>query len=280
MSGDDFIKLYGSRLLTSSVWLECPETRCVWITLLALAGPDGVVLISPLMLARQANVSLDATEAALLKFQAPDPHSRNSDHDGQRIIAIPGGWQLLNYVQHREKRSKKQIQTAERVRNHRARQSGSNGTCNDVTPCNATERKETPVTTEVEEEAEVEEDLHPTDEGGAGETPSGRQLTYIKRAVIAQYNEVAARRGWAKCSKIPTGKAGSSLTARCRDPVWVKQFPEVMRKAEALDWMNRGTIRLFTRPDTARMILDEEWKPSDDDSNREQLYNDDDYQSF
>lgn len=95
-----FTKLF-SDIVTSSIWSEDNETRIVWITLLAIAGPDGIARAAMPSLARVAGVSLEKTGQALDKFQQPDQYSRSQENEGRRIQRVEGGWLLLNYQRYR-----------------------------------------------------------------------------------------------------------------------------------------------------------------------------------
>jgi len=96
----NFVKLFES-ITDSTVWSESHATRIVWITMLAMAGARGAVSASVPGLAHRARVTLEECEHALARFLAPDKYSRTSDHDGRRIVAIDGGWKLLNYEKYR-----------------------------------------------------------------------------------------------------------------------------------------------------------------------------------
>ena len=94
--GMGFTKLF-SEIVTSSIWSEDDKTRIVWVTMLALAGPDGLVKAAVPGLANAARVSIEDCEKALAKFQEPDIYSRSQKHEGRRIERIEGGFKLLNY---------------------------------------------------------------------------------------------------------------------------------------------------------------------------------------
>jgi len=100
MSG--YTKLFNS-ILASTVWREPMEVRIVWITLLAMADKDGIAEGSVPGLADFARIPVEATRKALARLSAPDPDSRSQEHDGRRIQAIDGGWQLLNHAKYRAK---------------------------------------------------------------------------------------------------------------------------------------------------------------------------------
>jgi hypothetical protein len=90
-----YTKLFGT-LIASSVWQEDLITKVVWITMLAMQNKEHVVEAAIPGLANLAGVSRDDCERALKKLMAPDPDSRNKDHEGRRIKEVPGGWLILN----------------------------------------------------------------------------------------------------------------------------------------------------------------------------------------
>lgn len=100
MSG--YTKLFNS-ILASTVWREPMEVRIVWITLLAMADKDGIAEGSVPGLADFARIPVEATREALARLSAPDPDSRSQEHEGRRIEAVDGGWQLLNHAKYRAK---------------------------------------------------------------------------------------------------------------------------------------------------------------------------------
>lgn len=140
-----FVKVYDV-ILHSSVWLEEPETRIVFLTMLIMADENGDVAASLGGLAHAARVSREKCERAIQTLTSPDPDSRTKDLDGRRIVATDGGWHVVNHRKYRDKRTQKQIGTAERVRRHRERKA----TALPVTNV-------TPVTPEAEAEAEADQ---------------------------------------------------------------------------------------------------------------------------
>lgn len=117
MSGG-FAKIYQT-ILRSSIWLEAPTTRIVWITMLVLADKHGFVRASVGGLAHQAGVTRDECVAALETLSAPDPDSQTPDNDGRRVERIEGGWVVLNHHKYREMRTEKQVKSAERSKQYR-----------------------------------------------------------------------------------------------------------------------------------------------------------------
>jgi hypothetical protein len=95
-----YSKLFNS-LITSTVWQEDDKTRIVWITLLAIPDPHGVVNASIPGLAHVANVPVAAARRAIQILSSPDPDSRTKDFGGRRIKEVDGGWLILNYDKYR-----------------------------------------------------------------------------------------------------------------------------------------------------------------------------------
>lgn len=98
----------------SSVWSEDSDTRVVWITLLAMADQEGCVWASVDGIARRANVSVDATQEALDKFQEPDPRSRSQVDEGRRVRLIERGYEIINWKAIRELISKESRKASKR----------------------------------------------------------------------------------------------------------------------------------------------------------------------
>lgn len=89
-------KLFTS-ILDSSIWLEEPATKVVWITLIAAMDEEGFAHFASLKnLANRSVLSVEETEAAVKVLESPDPNSSDPDHEGRRIERVPGGWMVLN----------------------------------------------------------------------------------------------------------------------------------------------------------------------------------------
>lgn len=97
-----YVKLFGS-ILDSSIWLESKDVKILWVTMLAMKDRDGLIEAALPGLARRAGLSISETTAALQVLLSPDPYSRTPDHDGRRVEAVAGGWQVLNHDLYREK---------------------------------------------------------------------------------------------------------------------------------------------------------------------------------
>jgi uncharacterized phage protein (TIGR02220 family) len=97
-----FVKL-DCKILDKSIWRESPETKIVWITMLAMADSDGLVEAAIPGIADRAKIPLEETEKAINTFQQPDKWSSNQDHEGRRIERVKEGFQILNYQEYRDK---------------------------------------------------------------------------------------------------------------------------------------------------------------------------------
>ncbi len=126
--GDGFVKIYGDKLMDSTLWLEPPEVRLVFLSMLAVADENGVIDVPGLRaLARKLNLPLEYLEPALERLMEPDPDSRSEAEDGRRVLKRQRpdvGWQCVNYEAYREFRGKKVEQARIRQQRKRARDAG------------------------------------------------------------------------------------------------------------------------------------------------------------
>ena len=99
---DGFTKLF-SEIITSSIWSEDDKTRIMWITILALADQHGHVKAALPGLAAMARMSIEDSQKATQKLEAPDDFSRTTDHEGRRIEKVDGGWFVLNHGKFRDR---------------------------------------------------------------------------------------------------------------------------------------------------------------------------------
>lgn len=131
-----FVKLFHT-ILKSSVWLESPTTRIVWITFLLEADEDGMVRGVDELLAAAARVTPAEFAEAIEVLMAPDLKSQTQDFAGRRIERVEGGFLVLNYKKYREYRTRAQVKEAEKKRRQRAKAHtdndlGANGTTPDA----------------------------------------------------------------------------------------------------------------------------------------------------
>ncbi len=156
MSG--YTKLFNS-ILASTIWRAPDKTRIVWITLLAMAGKDGVAEGSLPGLADLARVSIEDAKLALEELVAPDEYSRTEEYGGRRIEKVDGGWQILNHAKYRERMSadERREYFRKKQEEHRERKKMSNNV-KDVNDSEGQSKEVKEIThTEAESEAKAEQ---------------------------------------------------------------------------------------------------------------------------
>ena len=95
-----YTKLF-SELVMSTVWREPDNVRIVWITMLAMKDRWHIVKSSLPGLADAARVTIPQCEEAIQVLSSPDKWSRSQEHEGRRIAACDGGWEILNGEKYR-----------------------------------------------------------------------------------------------------------------------------------------------------------------------------------
>lgn len=117
-----YTKLFAD-IVTSTIWNEPNDCRVMWITMLALKERDNVVRATVPFLAKASNISLEACEVYLERFQQPDKYSRSQEHEGRRITPVEGGWLILNGQKYQDKLNGeyRKEQVREAVARHRAK---------------------------------------------------------------------------------------------------------------------------------------------------------------
>lgn len=122
-----------TKILDSSIWLEPPGTRIVWLTLIAAMDEDGFCQFASVAnLAHRARIPNDETEAAVKCLESPDKNSSDPEFDGRRIERVPGGWVVLNSPKYRDIVTRVIAKEQTRLRVARFRAKGKA-----VTKCNA-----------------------------------------------------------------------------------------------------------------------------------------------
>ena len=132
-------------ILDSSLWVEDPLVRVVFLTMLAMCDSEGLCPATAPGISRRANLPLDATRTALARLEAPDPDDRSRVSEGRRIIRAPGGYQVVNYLSYRDR----DYGATERMRRYRER-------CRQRRSVTRNKRNVTSTVTQAEAEAEAE----------------------------------------------------------------------------------------------------------------------------
>lgn len=157
-----------TQILDSSI-AEDYRTRHVFEDLLKLCDINGVVDMTQEAIARRTNVPLEIIVRGIADLEKPDPRSRNSDHQGRRIIRLnecrDWGWSITNYDLYRQIASEEQRREKTKARVQRLRQSRQQpnlpnaGSVNaPVTPCNAPAESVTPCNASNAMQREMERD--------------------------------------------------------------------------------------------------------------------------
>jgi len=98
-----YAKVY-SQIFDSSL-AEDYATRHVFMDLLVLADPTGLVDMTAEAIARRTNGPLEVVVAALKKLEQPDKRSRSKNQGGRRIVRLDKnrdwGWQIVNFAAYR-----------------------------------------------------------------------------------------------------------------------------------------------------------------------------------
>lgn len=114
-----FVKL-DCNILDSTLWLSDPEVRVTFITMLAMASPDGLVEATAPGIARRANLSIETVRRVIAELESEDDESRSLAENGRRIRRVEGGYMIVNYLKYREK----DHTNAERQKRYRQRHKG------------------------------------------------------------------------------------------------------------------------------------------------------------
>ncbi len=156
-----FTKLF-SCILDSTIWQEPPQTKILWITMLAMSDRNGEVHASVPGLAKRAGITLPECERGIACLMAPDAYSRTKDHEGRRVGVIDGGWALLNHAKYRALLSAEERREYNRKKQaeHRAKSKPS-ANVNDSQSLSAMSAH-----TEAESEAEADKTIPPPPQGG------------------------------------------------------------------------------------------------------------------
>lgn len=154
-------------VFTGTLFGSGPTVFAVWAYVIASAKPPGIVELNPKLLAACIGTDIGAVRDAIALLCAPDPDSRNQDHEGRRLLHLGGfQYQVVSFRKYRELVSLEDKRAAdrERIAEKRRRNATLRDTARqDATGCDmsqdvATCRTESrPVVNVAEAEAEAEE---------------------------------------------------------------------------------------------------------------------------
>jgi hypothetical protein len=229
-----YTKLHAG-IVTSTVWSYDSDTRVVWVTLLALADADGVVIGTAPGLARVANVSLEAMRKALSIFESPDPDSSTPDEDGRRIVKVDRGWRLVTHAKYRALRSAEQKREADRERIAAKRAAEKSHDFDDVAECRISSPKSPGIAEVAHTEAEAEAESGERESGSPLDPPlAPRSLPDPDPdppANVIQV-QVVPSSGFATFWTAYPRKTGKAVALKA----WQKLRPPIDRVLAALEW--------------------------------------------
>jgi hypothetical protein len=245
-------KLFTS-ILDSSIWLEQPATKVVWVTLIAAMDEDGFAHFSAIQnLANRAVLPLNETEAAVTILESPDTNSADREHEGRRIERVPGGWMVLNARKYHDltTRAVAKEKVRQRVQKHRLRKKIAPQTQDqrnaDVTASseNTSEKSSDVVTpsyqnvTVSETESDLRSGTHSTCKSSRVSSTCTQAYTKEEQEVIADFNRILVPLGWLPVNRFMTTVQDAIA---CRSAAeWRTLFEKVA--PDRSEWPTRRTF--------------------------------------
>lgn len=258
---DGFVKIYES-ILQSTIWLESPEIKVVWFTMLALKDQEGIVHASIPGLAKTAGVSVEDCETALKKFLSPDPYSRTKDFEGRRIQERDGGWFLINHAKYRDQRTKKQIDDAERQARHRSSQS--------VTACHAPSQR---IAIDPDPDPDPDPEKQTTSKDVVDASGKKKKKTNPNiDIIITCFNETGKLLGWTPFKpSVRSTRINTILANRAADPEFMANLPKYAKMMQAQTWTEGWSIENFLRPRNMEKCFGGFWDKNKQESTQEDI---------
>lgn len=101
-----YSKIFKS-IFDSSIWVEAPTTRYLWMVMLVMAEKDGIIDASLPGLVMKTGLTREQVLEGLKTLSSPDPDSRTKEYNGVRIAETEsGGWKILNFDAYKERMSR------------------------------------------------------------------------------------------------------------------------------------------------------------------------------
>jgi hypothetical protein len=108
-------------LIFSSILSEDDAVFKVWVLILSRTDGDGIARISSVFLSSVCHKSDAEVERCLQILEGPDPKSRSTNDEGQRIRRVDGGYEVINYLKYRQRAEQEDVRYYERERKRRQR---------------------------------------------------------------------------------------------------------------------------------------------------------------
>ena len=258
-----FTKL-DSGIVDSTLWMQPHDVLRVWIAMLAKTDATGYVRASVPAMAHLCMVPIDRMEQILEVLASPDPYSRTQDDEGRRLLAVEGGWQIVNYLAYRNARDEeaRREQNREAKRRQRDRGKAESGQQESAHVSNGQQCQQPSAQAEAEADKELESavaDLSaasasppPTnpesDDDNDGEQPrppqgeQGRPPCPHER-IVALYHEVLPElrrvREWNETRRRLLGRRWSERPER-QDLSWWREFFGYVRQSRFLMGQTTG----------------------------------------
>ena len=106
MSMNTWSPLY-SQVVDSTLWEEPLAVRVLFLTMLAIKGPDHIISMPFRRLCKKANMEPEICQGALAVLLNPDKRSvDDQEFEGRRVREVDGGWLVLNGEHYRQEMSK------------------------------------------------------------------------------------------------------------------------------------------------------------------------------
>ena len=155
-----------AQILDSSI-AEDYQVRRMFMDLLVLADPEGVVDMTHESIARRLNVPLDLVVSTMSTLSTPDNTSRTPDDDGRRIVLLDGhrnwGWKVVNFKKYHAMRDENARREYHRVYQQKRRSANKDVNLNvntmstPVNTCKPLSAPSTHVDVDVDEDTHKEE---------------------------------------------------------------------------------------------------------------------------
>lgn len=153
------------------------KARIVFMDMIILCDPDGVVDMTPEALSARTGVPLEIVTYGISALEKPDPISRSQKEDGRRIVRLDEhrewGWHIVNHEYYRDlvdadDKRKKARDRKRRSRENQKRQESEKDTSQIVTPGHTESHKSRHTDTNADEDENKRRAAPPLKGGGAG----------------------------------------------------------------------------------------------------------------
>jgi len=261
-----------AQIFDSSI-AENPKLRHIFMDLLVLADPEGMVRMTQEAIARRTNMPLEDIVVAIEKLSEPDTRSQSTKEGGRRLVLLDAdrdwGWQIVNFKDYHDMKDEeaRRAYMREYMRERRAGEkerkqavnSGKQGLAHpdvDVdSDLNADSDKDTPPTPQRGNGSEG-------DEAASTATAASKVPPVPYADVLNEWNMQAIAHGFRKSLRM-SPKLKSMLSTRWRTEFWRERWRDAVRLVHTrpfnLGENDRGwkaDLEWFLRPGQIDKILE------------------------